>query len=102
MQFALPPRKSSHSPPFVRSSSSVLRHRQVKSIAILGCIIVSILFLLSHVFSSGSSADRLTTGDPNVVIVTVLDEETLSDKYIQQIKENREDYARIHGKQLYL
>lgn len=95
MQFALPPRKLSHSPPFVQSSS-VLRRQQLKSIAILGCIVFSVLFLVSQIFSPNSSTDSVTTGDPKAVIVTVLDE-GLSDKYIQQIKENREDYARRHG-----
>lgn len=33
-----------------------------------------------------------------VVIVTVLDDETYGSEYIHRVKENREDYAKRHGK----
>lgn len=33
-----------------------------------------------------------------VVIVTVLDDDTYGSEYTQRVKENREDYAKRHGK----
>ncbi|PGH27263.1 hypothetical protein AJ80_00973 [Polytolypa hystricis UAMH7299] len=97
MQFALPPRRASHSPYPRSSPSSSLRRRQLKSFAILACVVISILFLFTRLLSSDSSSDGIVTGGPKVVIVTVLDEQKLSDKHIQRIKQNREDYAERHG-----
>jgi mannan polymerase II complex MNN11 subunit len=37
------------------------------------------------------------TGNPPVVIVTVVDPSKFSGSYIKSIKENREQYARKHG-----
>ncbi|KAL1969517.1 hypothetical protein VTN77DRAFT_8955 [Rasamsonia byssochlamydoides] len=101
MQFALPPRKSSHAPPYAPRSSrfSFQRRRQLKTVALVGFVFVSFLFLLSRIFSSssGPAAAAIPSGTPNVVLVTVLDREALSDSYIQKIKRNREDYAARHG-----
>ncbi|KAK2811922.1 hypothetical protein FQN49_008412, partial [Arthroderma sp. PD_2] len=98
MQFAVPPRKTSRPPIYSRSSPSI-RRRQLKSCAVISCIVVSVLFLLFHLFSSGSSSslDIPVPDGPPVVIVTVLDTEFFSDTYIQRIKQNREDYAKRHG-----
>ncbi|EEP80276.1 predicted protein [Uncinocarpus reesii 1704] len=97
MQFALPPRKSSHPPLYSRpSQSSALRRRQLKTAAVLGFVVISILLFISHLFSSGSQSTSVA-GGPKVVLVTVLDEQSLSDGYIQRIKQNREDYAKRHG-----
>lgn len=101
MQFALPPRKTSRPPIYSRSSPTVLRRRQLKSFAIIGCIVVSALFLIFHLFSSGSSSvDTPVANGPPVVIVTVLDTDFFSNTYIQRIKQNREDYAKRHGMSL--
>lgn len=99
MQFALPPRKSSHPPLYARSSQpSALRRRQLKTVAVLGLVVISALYFLSHIFSSGGSeGSTVVANGPKVVLVTVLDEQNLSDKYIQQIKQNREDYVKRHG-----
>ncbi|EEQ33606.1 putative alpha-1,6-mannosyltransferase mnn11 [Microsporum canis] len=98
MQFALPPRKTSRPPIYSRSSPTALRRRQLKSCAVISCIVVSILFLVFHLFSSGTpSVDTPVADGPPVVIVTVLDTELFSDTYIQRIKQNREDYAKRHG-----
>ncbi|KMU88884.1 alpha-1,2-galactosyltransferase [Coccidioides immitis H538.4] len=98
MQFALPPRKSSNPPLYARPSpSSALRRRQLKSVAVLGFIIISVFFFISHIFSSGDSSTTTVASGPKVVLVTVLDEQSLSDKYIQRIKQNREDYVKRHG-----
>lgn len=103
MQFALPPRKPSHHVPYTRlSHSSIARRRKLKAGAILAFIAFSFLFLFSRLFSPSSlpvsSGEVVPAGVTNIVIVTVLDEDSLSDKYIQRIKQNREDYAKRHGK----
>lgn len=70
----------------------------------MGVGVLFFFYLVSKLFGSGSSSGGLNLvgtsggGGPNVVIVTVLDEQALSDKYIQRIKQNREDYAKRHGK----
>ncbi|WEW60825.1 putative alpha-1,6-mannosyltransferase mnn11 [Emydomyces testavorans] len=99
MQFALPPRKTSHPPLYTRpSQSSALRRRQLKTVGIFGLVVISVLFLLSRIFSSsGSSSSTIVASGPKVVLVTVLDEQNSSDKYIQRIKQNREDYVKRHG-----
>ncbi|EEH40653.1 alpha-1,2-galactosyltransferase gmh3 [Paracoccidioides lutzii Pb01] len=100
MQFALPPRKASYNPPYTRASHSpAIRRRQLKTVAVLGVVFFTFVFFLSRTFSSSSTTSKETvpTGPVNIVIVTVLDEENLSDEYIQRIKENREDYAKRHG-----
>lgn len=102
MQFALPPRKPSHNVPYTRlSHSSAARRRKLKTAAVLAVVAFSFLFFVSRLFSSLSSSLTASSGEAvptNIVIVTVLDEEKFSDKYIQRIKQNREDYAKRHGK----
>lgn len=99
MQFALPPRKAAQPPPFIPASrSTALRRRQLKSLAVIGLLVLSVVFLFSRIFRSNSSVDTpVTSGSPQVVVVTVFDEQGLSDRYIQRIKQNREDYAKRHG-----
>ncbi|KAI5300783.1 hypothetical protein KEM56_002191, partial [Ascosphaera pollenicola] len=110
MQFAVPPRKNSvpsSSSPFTPSFkpstrySSAARRRQLRSYAFIGVGVLFFLYLLSKLFGGGGSGGGLNLtgnsgGGPDVVIVTVLDEQALSDKYIQRIKQNREDYAKRH------
>jgi mannan polymerase II complex MNN11 subunit len=45
--------------------------------------------------------ERIPLGTPPVVIVTVLDPENFSKDYINNIKENRMEYAKKHGKDLW-
>ncbi|KAL2215903.1 alpha-1,6-mannosyltransferase subunit [Thermoascus aurantiacus ATCC 26904] len=99
MQFALPPRKSSYSFPYARSSRpSPQRRKQLKTVAVFGFAIVTFFFLLCRIFSSSSpDAVSIPAGTPNVVIVTVLDHDALSESYISKIKKNREDYAARYG-----
>lgn len=42
--------------------------------------------------------DSVPMDGPQVVIVTVLDSESYSQSYIQDIEENRIEYAKKHGK----
>lgn len=53
-----------------------------------------LLFLLSHIFGG---SDGISSGTPPVVIVTVVDPGSYSKEYINNIKENRNEYARKHG-----
>ncbi|KAL1959543.1 hypothetical protein VTO42DRAFT_1988 [Malbranchea cinnamomea] len=101
MQFALPPRKSSHLSRYAGSSSTpALRRQQLKLYATLAGAVLFLILLLSRIFSSSSPKgldDTFVPNGPKVVLVTVLDEQKFSDKYIQRIKQNREDYAARHG-----
>jgi hypothetical protein len=110
MHFALPPRKTSHPPPYARAAaarnSSDRRRKlyQLGSYVVLGILTIYLLF--HYAFSSRHTGEeemqRLPAGTPPVVIVTVLDEEHMSPDYIQKIKTNREDYASRHGDPLLL
>ena len=96
MQFALPPRKTSHPPPYARPSrTSSVRKRQLQVGAVAGCTLLFLIFLASRLFSS--SAERPPPGTPNVLLVTILDHESMSKEYISRIEENRKDYAARHG-----
>ena len=97
MHLALPTRKSSHPPAYANRSSRypMLRRSRVQAILIGLCAVGALLFLCSHIFGGG---ERIPSGTPPVVIVTVVDEENYSSQYIKNIKENRIEYARKHGK----
>jgi hypothetical protein len=98
MQFALPPRQST-SPPYTRSTRlSLLRRRQLKTIAVFGLALLTIFYLLSFFLSASDSLSEVTPdGTPNVVIITLFDRDALSDSHIQMITKNREYYATQHG-----
>ena len=101
MQFAFPPRKTSNPPPYSRPSRSTIQRRnELRTTAVLGCAIVSILFLVYYMSASNAPAVAGGSGTlekSKVVIVTVVDDETYGSEYIQRMKENREDYAKRHG-----
>ncbi|TVY53143.1 putative alpha-1,6-mannosyltransferase MNN11 [Lachnellula cervina] len=96
MHLALPTRKSSHPPPYANRSSRypMLRRSRVQALAIGLCAIGALFFIISHIFGGG---ERIPSGTPPVVIVTVVDEDNYSTQYIKNIKENRIEYARKHG-----
>ncbi|KZF19942.1 glycosyltransferase family 34 protein [Xylona heveae TC161] len=97
MQFALPPRKFSH-PSFSESKfspSSSLRRRRLQSGAILACAAITVLFLLTRIYSF-IFTDRPPAGTPKVVVVTAFDA-VHTPVYTEKIKENRRDYASRHG-----
>lgn len=58
-----------------------------------------IFYFGSSLFSGGK--DRIPYGTPRVVIVTVLDDATMSEQYRERVVENREYYAQMQGKQSY-
>ena len=54
------------------------------------------LYLLSSLFSSGSSSISIPAGTPKAVVVTTIDP-SLSESYKAAIKANRRHYAAKHG-----
>ena len=95
MHFALPPRKTSHPPPYARSArSSTARRKQLQIGALLVCAALIVFYLVIKSFSSPSN--RVPPGTPEVVIVTVLDSDMTKD-YTEKIEENRGYYATKHG-----
>lgn len=53
------------------------------------------LLIMSRLF--GSSKERVPVGTPEVVVVTLIDEENMSKEYIGKVQENRRYYASRHG-----
>lgn len=99
MHLALPSRKRSKSnPPSYGAQASrfpTLRRSRVQQGLIGVCALGVVLYIISRIFGG---SDRIPSGTPPVVIVTVLDPEGYSKDYIQEIKENRIAYAKRHGK----
>ena len=54
-----------------------------------------LIWLFTYLFST--SSEHIPSGTPEVVIVTVLDEATMSQDYRDRIVENRKYYARKQG-----
>jgi mannan polymerase II complex MNN11 subunit len=57
-----------------------------------------VIFILSQIVGG---SERIPSGTPPVVVVTVLDPDGYSKDYINNIKENRMEYAKKHGKGLW-
>lgn len=99
MHFAYPPRKSANPPPFRARSSRIppiLRRSRTKVIAVGALAFLGFIYLLSGAFKT-SSAPRAPSGNPPVVIVTNLDETTYGKNYLASIRDNRKQYADLHG-----
>jgi mannan polymerase II complex MNN11 subunit len=75
----------------------MLRRSRVQAIVLCACALGALLFILSHIFGG---SDGIPLGTPPVVIVTVLDSENYSKQYLDDIQENRIEYARKHGEHL--
>ena len=96
MHFAMPPRKTSHPPPYARASrSSPIRRKQLQFIGLITVALLFLIFLGSRLF--GSTAEKAPPGTPEVVVVTLLDEATMSEEYRARIMENRKYYANKQG-----
>ena len=96
MHFAMPPRKTSQPPPYARASrSSPIRRKQLQFVALLACALLVLIYLGIRLF--GSSGEKAPPGTPQVVVVTLLDEATMSDEYRARIMENRKYYAEKNG-----
>jgi len=72
-----------------------------KQIQYLGYLVFGILtlYLVVKTFSAEAVPEQnaLVDKDASVLIVTVLDEATMSKEYISMIKTTRDDYAARHG-----
>ena len=96
MQFAYLARKTSNPPPYTRlSRTSSVRRRQLQLAAVAGCVLLSLIFLVTRIFST--SAERAPPGTPETIIVTLLDRDSMSKDYISKVEENRQAYAARHG-----
>lgn len=95
MHMALPTRKPSNPRPYTPRSRTLpmLRRSRVQVIVLGLCALATFLFTISRILGS---SERIPSGTPPVVIVTVLDEH-YSTEYLQTIKENRNAYAKEHG-----
>ena len=92
----MPPRKTSQPPPYARATrSSPIKRKQLKVGGLVVGAILIIIYLITFFFSSPK--DYVPYGTPEVVIVTVLDEATMSTSYRNHIMENRRYYAEKQG-----
>lgn len=101
MHFAYPPRKSSDPPPFRPRSSKVplLRKARLRTVVLLLLALLGGLYLLSGSRRPDPYHEHVPSGNPPVVIVTVVDPTIYSETYLKTIRENREQYAAKHGAQ---
>lgn len=100
MHFAYPPRKSSNPPPFRPRSSNtpLLRRRSVKTVALIALAVIAAFWLLLKLFSNAPVDEpKRPSGDPPVVLVTVVDEAAYGRQHTNSVRENRERYASLHG-----
>lgn len=76
-----------------------LRRTRLKLIALAGLAFIGLIYLLARPSGShhGAPATRAPSGNPPVVLVTVLDEEKYSKGYLDTVRENRIQYAEKHG-----
>jgi len=72
----------------------MLRRSRVQAIILCACAVGAIIFILSQILGG---LEGIPAGTPPVVIVTVLDPDNYSKEYINNIKENRIEYAKKHG-----
>ncbi|OTB05313.1 glycosyltransferase family 34 protein [Hypoxylon sp. CI-4A] len=96
MHHAYPARKSSNPPPYLPRSSRIprIRRSHAKSIVLFALAFIGLIWLLTG--GSKHSSHHTISGKPPVVLVTVFDDNDNS-AYIQNIKENRMQYAEKHG-----
>src|SRR5689334_170362 len=106
MHFALPPRKTSHPPPYVRNSNlTAAAQRRRKQLQLLAYAVLGLLTLylvVEFVFSFGAAEDHDHAatdiqGAQDIVIVTVFDNASMSEDYMRIVRANRDDYAARHG-----
>ncbi len=96
MHFALPPRKTSHPPPYTRTyRSTPIRRKQLQFGGIITCAALVLVYLATRLFAD--SPERPPPGTPETVIVTLLDPVGMSKEYMNRITENRKHYAAKQG-----
>jgi hypothetical protein len=81
------------------SATRRTRQFQLAGSCLLG--LLTLWLVLRYTLLNGSSSIRMLDDDvePNIVIVTILDDdpEIMSPEYVRKIKANRDDYASRHG-----
>ena len=104
MHFALPS-KTSH-PPYARASTGASANfRRQKQVQIAGYVVLALLTFylalksLLYLTAPGEIEDGVAAieGRQDIVLVTVFDNDTMSEDYIRLVRANREDYAARHG-----
>lgn len=76
------------------SRGPLLRRSRVKFLALCVLGICSVVFIIQKIIRGSSGPPP---GTPQAVLITVLDPGTHSKRYLDNIRENREQYARKHG-----
>lgn len=85
-------------PPNRPSRPWLLRHDRSK-VVLLALVTLALILYFFRVRNGHRNTylEREPTGAPSVVIVTVTDPETHASGYLNHIRENREQYAALHG-----
>lgn len=107
MHFALPPRKTSHPPPYVRNGfpSAAQRRRRLIQFAAYTVLGLLTLYLVAKFIISYNPAVDIedgpgaVEGPQDVVLVTMFDNATMSEDYMRIVRANRDDYAARHGRE---
>ncbi|KAM4066848.1 galactosyl transferase GMA12/MNN10 family protein [Hirsutella rhossiliensis] len=99
MHFAYPPRKNSNPPPFRPRSARLplLRRSRLRMIALVCLACVAAAYFLFGPSKPSSYHERVPSGSPPVVLVTVINPTTWDNAYLKTVRENRETYAAKHG-----
>ena len=105
MHFALPPRKASHPLPYARKPppppNAQRNRRQLQILGYVTLSVLTFLLVLKYFWSSGRNVEDGPSeieGRQDIVIVTVFNNDTMSDEYMRMIRSNRDHYASRHGR----
>ncbi|KAH8174880.1 galactosyl transferase GMA12/MNN10 family protein [Sarocladium implicatum] len=103
MDLASAEMKKSNPTPFRAKRSQFIRYDRTRVLI----LILAALFLVLYVMQGSSSRknsyyEPAPAGTPSVVIVTVTDPETHASAYLDRIRENREQYAALHGYEMFI
>ncbi|KAG5747521.1 hypothetical protein H9Q69_003126 [Fusarium xylarioides] len=100
MHFAYPPRKNSNPPPFKQRSSQIppiLRRIRKRTALLLLLGAIGFIFFLFGLKGETPYREHVPSGNPPVVVVTVLDNTQYNEAYLESIRHNREQYASRNG-----